>query len=357
MKKAYMIVDLQFGSTGKGLLAGYLAKREEPDTVVTAWGPNSGHTYIDNDDRSFVHTMLANGVVSPNLNTILIGPGSVINLDSLYDEICQCIDLLCGKQIIIHPMAIIVDENHRALEKRNISIGSTMKGTGAAMIQRILRDPDNMNTAECSINKEYMDSIWDIGVSIYVDSVLYNYAMLSADIIQIEGAQGYSLSIYHGMYPYVTSRDVTPAQIMADCAVPYGIHPEVYGTLRALPIRVANRYDDEGKEIGSSGPCYADQVELSWEKLEIKPELTTVTQLPRRIFSFSREQLNTALYQCGPSKLFLNFANYLNDDKLERCIKTVENSIDKFSSINKGCKLSWLGFGPRDSNIHDRGSN
>ena len=81
-----MILDLQFGSTGKGLLAGYLAKMRSPDVVVTAWGPNAGHTYIDSDGRHFIHRMLANGIVSPNLKAVLIGPGSVIDLDALEQE-------------------------------------------------------------------------------------------------------------------------------------------------------------------------------------------------------------------------------------------------------------------------------
>ena len=81
MTKAYMILDLQFGSTGKGLLAGYLAKTKQPDVVVTAWGPNAGHTYIDEDGREYIHRMLANGIVSPKLKTVLIGPGSVLVID------------------------------------------------------------------------------------------------------------------------------------------------------------------------------------------------------------------------------------------------------------------------------------
>ena len=69
MKQINVIVDLQFGSTGKGLLAGYLAETTKPDTVITAWAANAGHTYINADGRKFVHTMLANGIVSPNLRS------------------------------------------------------------------------------------------------------------------------------------------------------------------------------------------------------------------------------------------------------------------------------------------------
>jgi len=35
-KQIKAIIDLQFGSTGKGLLAGYIANRFKPDTLITA---------------------------------------------------------------------------------------------------------------------------------------------------------------------------------------------------------------------------------------------------------------------------------------------------------------------------------
>ncbi len=45
--KVDLVVDLQFGSTGKGLLCGYLSESDDYDTVITANMPNAGHTYID----------------------------------------------------------------------------------------------------------------------------------------------------------------------------------------------------------------------------------------------------------------------------------------------------------------------
>lgn len=341
--KAYMIMDLQYGSTGKGLLAGHLANSLKPDVVVTAWGPNAGHTYIDANGRKFIHRMLANGVVSPNLESILIGPGSVIDLNCLEEEIKSCADLLDGKVIVIHPHAAIVSTKHAEIEKRNVKIGSTMKGTGAAVIQRLERDPDNSNVAKDVIEGDWCADMFDsCGVAIYVDAEAYQNALHDATLIQIEGAQGFSLSIYHGMYPYTTSRDVTPAQVLADCAIPYHIRPEVFGTIRTFPIRVANRFDEDGNQIGTSGPCYPDQQELEWSDIGIAPELTTVTKLPRRIFSFSRKQLLDAVYQCAPSYVFINFANYVDDGQLSELRALVCES---------GSKVGWVGYGPTECDI------
>ena len=142
----------------------------------------------------------------------------------------------------------------------------------------------------------------------------YRDALAAAESVIVEGAQGFSLSMYHGQYPYTTSRDVTPWQVAADCGLPYkwASYIKVIGTLRTFPIRVSNR-------DGSSGPHYPDQVELKWGDIGLNAELTTVTKLPRRIFSFSQTQLQEALWHCGgywDTRLFLNFANYVTDKQL-----------------------------------------
>lgn len=337
MIEAYMIIDLQYGSTGKGLLAGYLAEMYHPDVVVTAWGPNAGHTYINHQGRTFIHRMLANGVVSPGLEHVLIGPGSVLDIDCLMREIVDCSDLLIGKKIIIHPQAVVVTQEHRDIEKRNVKIGSTMKGTGAAVIARIERDPDADPTAISAIPIEWLDTIAEMGIAVSIDAEAYALAIVNARIIQIEGAQGFSLSMYHGFYPYTTSRDVTPAQVMADCAIPFSIIPEVYGTMRTFPIRVANRYDEKGNMIGTSGPYYPDQMEINWEDIGLEPELTTVTKLPRRIFTFSKMQTVDAIYQCHPKKIFLNFVNYLSVEETEKIINIINKA---------GGRIEWIGTGP-----------
>lgn len=341
-----MIFDMQYGSTGKGLLAGYLALKHEPDTVVTAWGPNAGHTFVDKDGRKYVHRMLANGIVSPNLQKILIGPGSVIDLDILLNEIKSCRRLLKGKSIYIHPNAAIVTTDHAEQEKESmLAIGSTMKGTGAAIIQRIKRDPTNQNVAGATDLTKFMAEVRDIDAYVYLSEYAYRSAILASRVMQIEGAQGYSLSLYHGVYPYCTSRDVTPHQVMADCALPWRSDVEVVGTMRTFPIRVANRRNEDGEMVGTSGPCYFDQEELSWADIGVKPELTTVTKLPRRVFSFSQEQIINAALVCNPSRLFLNFANYMRENDLKKLIANIEE--------NTGVCVKYVGHGPKVTDIEE----
>lgn len=348
------IIDLQFGSTGKGLLAGYLAERDAPDTIVTAWAANAGHTYIDKNGRKFIHTMLANGIVSLGLDRILLGPGSVIDPVNLRREIDEAGSLLDGVDIFIHPSAAIIEQRHRDEEARPMTkIGSTKKGCGAAAIQRIRRDPDDQNTAgivmTAGTGRRCHPLLEQYDLSQYVATrEWYQKQLGKARVIQVEGAQGYSLSMYHGFYPFTTSRDVTFHQMMADCAIPAAMARRltVVGTARTYPIRVANRFDEAGAQVGYSGPCYSDQREISFADIGQEVELTTVTKLPRRIFTFSHIQLAEAIRMNGVDELFLNFINYMPEDEGKRFIGQVAET-----AVHNGCSLRYLGIGPAVTDV------
>lgn len=350
--KIDLILDLQYGSTGKGLIAGFLAKRGDYDTVVCAFATNAGHTYIDKAAGLHVMTqqLPTAAIVSKTVKTILLGPGSLIHAATLMNEIKQNKDHLIGKRIMIHPQAAVVENYHADTELAwgMAKIGSTTKGVGAAMIERIKRDPIHHNTV---VNRWYEDS-GGVGRSdnpgqYVVTEDEYRKALMDAENVIIEGAQGFGLSLYHGAYPYTTSRDVTPWQILADCGVPYKWAPHVHviGSCRTYPIRVNNRE-------GSSGPCYPDQEELSWDFFDdkgIAPELTTVTKLKRRIFTFSQQQIQDAVFHCGGywnTRIFLNFANYCKTAaELNSIIAKIQSS-----SLNPP-QVAWLGFGADDADI------
>ena len=348
-KKVTIVIDLQFGSTGKGLIAGYLAKRNNFDTVITTWGPNAGHTFIDEHGVKHVHTMLANAIVSPKIKTVMIGPGSMINPESLLSEIMHSPKEMDGKTLMIHPHAGVVMECHREEESGPMTkIGSTKKGCGAALKQRIERNPDNMNIAKVALEGHPLHS--------FVVSIKeWNQTLVEAKEILLEMAQGFSLSIYHGFYPYCTSRDVTPAQGMADAGLPLSWLKKTIGCLRTLPIRVANRFNENGEQIGYSGPCYSDQVELDWGlDLNLVPELTTVTKLPRRIFTFSFQQLKEALLICEPDEIFLNFMNYLSLDEQVVLVRNINQTCESIlHSEYKHPTVKYVGFGPQENHVFD----
>lgn len=352
--KVDLIMDFQYGSTGKGLIAGFLAKRGDYDTVICAFATNAGHTYIDRSEG--IHLMTQQlptaAVVSKTVKNILLGPGSLIHAATLFNEIEMNKAALEGKRIMIHPQAAVVEGYHAGEEREwhMSKIGSTGKGVGAAMIERIKRSPDFPNTVKARWAKGSTEiySVTSLGKYVVTEDE-YRDALLASENVLIEGAQGFSLSLYHGQYPYTTSRDVTPWQILADCGVPYrwASHVHVIGSCRTYPIRVNN-------QDGTSGPHYPDQCELDWSEVaggNIAPELTTVTKLKRRIFTFSQKQIQEAVFHCGgywDTRIFLNFANYCAPGELEGIIYQIE----KPNPLNwNPPTVAWVGAGPDDSQV------
>lgn len=182
-----------------------------------------------------------------------------------------------------------------------------MKGSAQAAVRKILR------SALGTIN-QLLDSGVEPFVNngfISVSSLQYDRALDDGERILVEGAQGFGLGIHNDFYPYCTSRDVSTAQLLADCRIPF---QDIYtvGVARTFPIRVANRFDKDGNMIGTSGPAYPDQKELDWGKdLGREPELTTVTKLPRRVFEFSPIQIGEACRIMRPDCVALTFCDYL----------------------------------------------
>lgn len=352
--KVDLVMDFQYGSTGKGLIAGYLAKRDQYDTVICAFATNAGHTYIDKSEGIHVMTqqLPTAAVVSKTVKTVLLGPGSLIHAATLLNEIRQNAVRLAGKRIMIHPQAAVVEDYH-AERERDIGmskIGSTTKGVGEAMIERIQRNPQSPNTVQRRW-KDILVNAFEHDLARYiVTEDEYRDALLAAENVLIEGAQGFSLSMYHGQYPYTTSRDVTPWQILADCGVPYrwASYVHVIGTARTYPIRVNNR-------DGSSGPCYPDQVEIDWDSIRggvIAAELTTVTKLKRRIFTFSQKQIQEASFHCGgywDTRIFLNFANYCGSGEE---LRAIIQQIEAPGPMNYNPpRVAWVGYGADDADI------
>lgn len=337
-RKVTMIVDLQFGSTGKGLMAGHWAEQNHPDVVVNCNMPNAGHTYIDSKGQKMIFKVLPNGLVSPKLKCVLIGPGSVFSLERLQEELDVARDFgyLDRAELLIHPDAMVLRESHRLTEQASLSgISSTMQGSAAAVIEKMMRRAD-ANTVS-NLAKQGADEDGAPLPSWLYSSIAthqeWSLILQGADKILAEGSQGHSLGINAGFYPYCTSRDCSPARFLSDMGIPVGMLGRVIGTARTYPIRVGNTPD------GYSGDHYADQTETSFEEIGQPDEFTTVTGRKRRIFTFSMQQLREAAFWCCPDEIFLNFVNYLDDGQ---AVVDLTNQIQD----GLGVPVSYFGTGP-----------
>lgn len=355
MDQVRAVIDLQFGSTGKGQIAGTMGRAWAPDTVACANGPNAGHTYQWTDmttlaEHKIMHTVLPVTSVLPSVRNILIGPGAVVDLGRLRVEIAESQDLLRDKTIIVHPNAAFVFDRHRLAEQEFIKIGSTMKGTAEAAIEKIRRGP-YPPIARCMRDALWNSTAPQSGIFVKADYQSYAQAIDSSDRLLVEGAQGHSLSIHSQFYPYCTSRDVSIHQLLADCQIPWPHDLHVVGVCRTYPIRVANRYVD-GKQVGTSGGHYPDQEEISWESIGRVPELTTVTKLPRRLFTFSSQQIAEACRLNRPNSIALTFCDYLTAPGVDaRGTPEVANFLRKVQGLAATSEGS-VSFGPRDWDMY-----
>ncbi len=114
-------------------------------------------------------------------------------------------------RIGIDNQCAIIEERHKDQEHRSEylsqKLGSTKSGVGACNAERALR----MVKLARQIGKLQpytVDSVAEV-----------QDALSKGKNVMIEGTQGTYLSLYHGTYPYVTSKDVTASQACADVGV------------------------------------------------------------------------------------------------------------------------------------------
>lgn len=321
-----IILDGQFGSSGKGKLSTWLADNLGYHYVSSANFPNAGHTAVLDDGFKFVAKAIPTAACLNRVGKEIkcyITPGSGFSWHQLGKEWLEA-----GKPLIdIHERACVMTEEHAARERSGADstahIASTMQGTAAAMTDKILRKTnaplarDSIVTVAVKEFSEFVDKVRIVPAFDFRDELT---AVLSDYSILHEGSQGYALSIDHGAsYPYCTSRNCTTA-----AALDYlGIAPQRLGdvwlNLRTYPIRVGSIAE------GSSGPFYTDSQEVTWEQVgkrafmppeEIatlaERERTTVTKRVRRVSTFSMTNLRDAVQTNGATKISLNFVQYLN---------------------------------------------
>jgi adenylosuccinate synthase len=356
---AYLIMDGQWGSTGKGLIAGKLAMDHCPDGVVCNFGPNAGHTFITPGGEKVMTQQLPTGIVTPAPAKIFIGPGAIIDPDLMTQELQKFSHHLTNKKIFIHPRAALVLPAHKQAEQQDLGrISSTQKGTGAAAAGKVMRQ------INCVVGGEYKSHLpW---AHLICTEEEYTNNLLSCRVLQIESAQGFELGLNQGYdYPHCTSRDVTPGQIMADCGIPHYITPKIIVSLRTFPIRVGHQFDDAGVQVGHSGPHYPDQEELTWGEgllAGIEPERTTVTNKVRRIFTFSYDSLRRMVRFVHPDHIFLNFTNYIDDDPdfdtpatadLISRITTAYNEVTD-AEVSEDILVPFIGTGPGYADVKTR---
>jgi adenylosuccinate synthase len=295
-----VLVGGQFGSEGKGNIAAYLAP--EYDLLVRSGGPNAGHTVM-NDRGKHVQHHLPSGTTVSNAR-LLLTSAAVINVEVLMDEIAAAgVDV--ERLVIDRKATVITDEHQRAEAELKTAIGSTGQGVGYATAGRITgRDGTCMLAEQVAELQPFLGDALDV-----LDSVLRQGGR-----VFVEGTQGAGLSLHHGPYPHVTSRDTNASGILAEAGVPPHRVRRVVMVVRTYPIRVA-------------GPSGALTSEISWEDVSTRSGLdlgeltaqehTTTTKRLRRVGEFDWELLRKSASLNGPTDIALTFADQLDRKNLD----------------------------------------
>ncbi len=195
-----------FGDEGKGKIAGYLALRDNIEIAVRTGSINAGHT-VEYDGRTWKLRILPSAFLNSKTK-LLIAAGALVRLDVLFDEIEKTDS---RGRVFVDAQTGIIEEKHVDMERRDAllsgKIGSTLQGVGAAMSDRVLR---RLRVAREV--PELKEMLTDVATEV-------NEALDNGLKVMIEGTQGAFLSLYHGTYPYVTSRDTTAGTIISEVGV------------------------------------------------------------------------------------------------------------------------------------------
>jgi adenylosuccinate synthase len=295
-----VLIGGEYGSEGKGHIASYLAK--EYDLLVRVGGPNAGHSVFQ-DPVPYTHHQLPSGTRFGEAR-LLIGPGAVVNVEKLLKEIAEC--KVDAERLSIDPQVMTIEKKDIAAEKRLVkSIGSTGQGVGNATARRILhRGIGKIRLAR---------NIPELKPFIRPACVVLDKAFFERKRVFVEGTQGTGLSLYHGQYPHVTSRDTTVAGCLSEAGISPSRVRRVMMVVRSYPIRV----QDPSKS--TSGPM---SQELTWREVsersgvplaELKrTEKTSTTHRKRRVAEFDWELLRRAASLNGPTDIALTFADYVS---------------------------------------------
>jgi adenylosuccinate synthase len=263
-----------FGDTGKGKIISYLSLKDKTAVTVRAGvGPNAGHTVVYKG-KEYKMRMLPSAFVYDKCR-LLIGPGVSINPEILLQEIQTTksqnrvgVDHQCA---VIEPKHIEADKKGHLAQK----IKTTGSGSGPCNADRVLR---KVKLARDFL--ELKEFLMDVPLEV-------NTAINKGKNVLIEGTQGTYLSLYHGTYPYCTSKDVTASAACSDVGVGPTKVDDVVVVFKAYTTRVGG------------GPL---PNELSWEEAEKRgwAEVATVTGRRRRSAPFN--------YKLGRRAVMLNGA-------------------------------------------------
>lgn len=329
---ASVIVGGQFGSERKRKVAHFVAKEMGATVAIRVGGPNSGHTVIGPCGDSIIFKQLPTAALLPQVKCVLPA-GSYLRTHILLYE--MKIARLDGERLLIDPNAVVITQRECFKErdsKLRSSIGSTLSGTGAAVIARASRNGPVSFARDEELLKPFVRPVIPF----------LRESLDNKERVLIEGTQGFGLSVLHSPhYPFATSRDTTAAGFMAEAGLSPLDVDDIVLVIRAFPIRVP----------GNSGPLHD---EISWDTVaresghpQSVAEYTSVTKALRRVARFDPTIVRSAIATNRPTRIALNHIDYVDAEcAITNRLTTRATSFVRDVTSSLGTSIDYVGFRP-----------
>jgi adenylosuccinate synthase len=320
-----------WGDEGKGKIISYLALKDKLDVCIRTGSVNAAHTVWYQGKRYALH-MVPAAFVQEKCR-LLIGAGTNVHIGKFLEEIENT---KVKNRIGIDEQASIIEEKHSLQDKTSAhlkGIGTTGWGVGPAVEERVrrtaktARDVPELKPYLTDAAKEVNDAI-DAGRNVL-----------------LEGTQGLMLSLYHGTYPYVTSRDTSASAICSEAGVGPTKVDNVLVVFKSFITRVG------------AGPLPG---EINKEEALKRGWFETAagTGRERRSAPFSFELAKKAVMmnsatQAAVTKLDCVFPQCKGARKYDELAKEAKQFIDEIEK-KAGVPVALIGTGPEALDIIDR---
>ncbi|MGB6422301.1 MAG: adenylosuccinate synthetase, partial [Anaerolineales bacterium] len=267
------VVGTQWGDEAKGKVVDLLSQHAD---IVARFngGDNAGHTVI-NQFGTFKLRLTPNGFYNPQ-TTCIIGPGVVLNLKTLIDEIedIQQSGIELANRLWVSPRCNVIMPWHPMLEtiyeeaKGSARTGTTKRGIGPVYadkvsyngirlydladeqilaekirVQLAIKNPvfksfglEPLNLK--AILEEKLDQYAHIREVVREPFGLLHEALSNQDAIMLEGAQGALLDNNWGTYPFCTASITLAGGAAAGLGIPPHSISRVIGVAKAYTTRV-----------------------------------------------------------------------------------------------------------------------
>jgi adenylosuccinate synthase len=284
--KLDIIVDLQYGDSGKGKVAHFLCKKNKYTHVIRYnGGGNAGHTIYHNDVKFVTHQVPVGvffGIKS------IIGSGCALDPETFFDEIkmLEKGGIRTKGKIFIAKNAHIVTRAHKEEDGKDKKVGTTKRGIGPTY-----RDKYGRTGTRAEEVAELQPYLIDLYEEFHVNN--------KNAVVLAEGAQGFGLDIDWGDYPFVTSSHCTAAGALLNGLPPQSIR-NIWGVAKAYETYVgAKDFEPKGEEI--------------FEKIrELGQEFGATTGRARQCNWLDLPLIEKAVRLNGVTKLVINKIDVLN---------------------------------------------